>query len=218
MTLPIGYFGITSQQPELRVVALFGDAPPTISGGYGGWGTVARPKRLSLTEWNGSDPFQLELPFILDKFAAQTSVEDLVLNLEKMALVFPGYATPPLVDLEGPIPHTELTWVINAIAWGNKEINREGNIVRQFGTLSLMQFVPDELVTDKKKPSAAKPKWKWHTLKKGDTITTLAKKYCKKPVTKAKLAKFKSMLLKENKIRDPRRPFLKLKKVKVPLL
>lgn len=137
-------------EPPTDLVALLGPERPDVSSGYGGWEEVERPRRPTVTTWRGQPARRLALSVLFDNFAGGESVEPEIRRLERMALPRPG-GQPPTVTvtaLGGVIPpfYEGLPWVIDAISWGDALMNQHGNRTRQFVTVTLLQYVADELV------------------------------------------------------------------------
>lgn len=155
----------TKPGPGLAITAWIGGDGPTVTGGFGGWEIIARPRRTAITQWRGREPIQMELPLVIDGYTAErgsdrvtNSVEMTISRLERMAQPHPPIVTPPQVRLEGSsanlIPHDDLDWVIVALEFGSHLRNQAGNRVRQEVTVGLLSHVGVE----KLKISAAKQK------------------------------------------------------------
>lgn len=135
----------------LEFTALLGDGSPTPKGGYAGWETIDRSRRVGLTEWKGVDPLSLEIPLLFDNFADGSSIELAIRQLEKMAGLSSDINEPPLVifDSGGVIPHdssnaSHLDWIVSDIQWGDADRNRYGNRIRQAVTLTVMEYIDDD--------------------------------------------------------------------------
>lgn len=180
---------ITSTRPSLIVTAWLGQDPPTVTGGYGGWDIVARPRRQSLTAWKGHEPYQMDLPILLDGFVTTSSVEARCTALERMARPPQVLDEPPLVRIAGSVPHSDLSWVVQRITWGDVIRSEKGQRIRQFAVLSLLRYIADDRVqqgtaasrarqnsatakTGKKSSGISKP----HTVKSGETLQSIAAK------------------------------------------
>jgi hypothetical protein len=196
--LPLGTLQIVGGNPLVKITALMGDSPPTITGGYGGWTDVERPGRMSLTAWKGGAPLRLRLVVMLDGYAAGASVQSQVANLEKLARRPAGAAHPPLVRVGGAIPHPSTNWVIEGLEWGDVALrDAAGRLVRQAATVSLVQFVDDDLIVER---AAEKARSKRTTAKR----TRVHKNESVRDVAKRLKIDAKA-LAKANDIRDPRR-------------
>jgi hypothetical protein len=138
------------------VVAALGDGPPTLSG-EGGWEVVKRPKWVGFTNWEGIDPYTLDIPLLFDGFARDVSVErDLGLMQMMMRPAVTPSTRPPIIRAVGPVPMTHLRWVITNIEWGDCVRRADGARTRQFVTLHLLQFIPpDVMVAGTSSPAEA---------------------------------------------------------------
>ena len=55
---------------------MLGDGKVTITGGYGGWEQIDRPRKKSITSWQGTPPFGMTVPVRFEGFAAAVQVEE----------------------------------------------------------------------------------------------------------------------------------------------
>lgn len=173
---PSVYVRVQCDDPPTDISLLLGQDRPDVSSGYGGWDEVARPKRSTVTTWAGQPARRMALSLLFDNWYAGTSVELDIRRLERMALPRPG-GQPPTVSVSAPggvIPPTyeALPWVIDAISWGDALMNRAGNRVRQAVTLTLLQFITDDMV----KVSPAKKRRQKSKRASGSTTKKGAKK------------------------------------------
>lgn len=208
-----GYVTITSQAPNLTVTCLLGAEGAKVTGGYGGWVDVPRPRRLALTQWDGRSPFEMAVQLVLDAHADDGSVEAQCSALERMALPPRSLAEPPVVRIKGPVPHDDLTWVVNGIDWGAAMRNDAGNRSRQEVTLTLKRYVAEDRLT--LRPAAEKarekgsgggggtntktktPAQRTYVVKSGDTLSEIAARMYGNASQWKKIAD-------ANNIRDPR--------------
>lgn len=138
--------------PSSVLDVLMGDGAAQLSGGFGGWQVVQRPKRISLTEWNGVDPTTQTIPVMFDGWTDERSVEPEIARLEAMSRASPGELEPPIVRIAGPIHHPELDWVINDIQHGETIRRRhDGRRVRQASSVALMHYIEDTQLTAAKR-------------------------------------------------------------------
>ena len=141
---------------DLSVVVWMGDDPPKVTGGYGGWEIIERPRRTAVTQWQGREPIQMEIQFVLDGWkrpAGRRSIEYDVTALERMAL--PHKTQPPVIKIIGSaMPHSDLDYVIQNIDWGPAIRAKNGERFRQEGTITLVRY----LAADKLKFTAAQQK------------------------------------------------------------
>lgn len=150
-----GEIEFSTATPEMRVVAKLGQALPQITAGYGGWQLVERPRRQSLTQWQGREPLQLAVQIILDKFRVRQeltgpqfqfvseSVELEISKLERMALPPANGKEPPVVRCNGDVPYgdPDLDWIIESLEWGACIRAAAGRRVRQEATVVMRRYV-----------------------------------------------------------------------------
>lgn len=154
---PVGFVAIVCDDPPRTVVARLGPERPDVSSGYGGWEEVARPRRSTVTSWTGQPARRMALSVVIDNHYAGTSIEDQIRDLERMALPRAG-GQPPTVTLlarGGHIPYRNLTWVIDTLEWGDAIMNAHGNRTRQAATVTLLQYVADDLIDARSRKSSA---------------------------------------------------------------
>lgn len=147
---PAQYVTLIAAEPPIQVTCLRGDGIPTVTGGYGGWATQARPLKKSLTVWQGIDPYELTIPVLLDGHQTNTSVEGDCGQLERLAGAARAHGEPPLIRIVGAVPHAaDTTWVVKTLEWGDPVIySEDGYRTRQGATLDLLEYVaPDRIQT-----------------------------------------------------------------------
>lgn len=183
--------------------------PPGLTAGGPVLAKVVRPRRKSLTEWTHREPFSLELSYKLaDEEGRGLWIEQELRKLEKLQGLDRGDPEPPHVivlgDPRGCIPHdfhdnAKARWWVEAVTEDRDKTRRndEGNRIFVTGTILITEVVEDEtlnrLAVAKKKTA----KRKRYTVKKGDTLSKIAKKEKVKGGWKT--------LAKLNKIRDPKK-------------
>jgi LysM repeat protein len=206
MALPLHKINLLSEKPRISVTCLLGKDPPEISGGYGGWEEIARPRRTSLTQWNGHPPFRLRLPLVIDSFADGDSIEEKCERLHSMGRSPESLTPPPIIDIEGAVMFSGIGWVIDDISWGACERHHtRGYRTRQEVVVQLLQHIPKDKVV---RHQTNQPKYRIYTIKKGDTLQKIAAKLLKDKSRWKEIAKI-------NNIRDPKH--LKVgRKIKVP--
>lgn len=189
---------VSRQQPSIQVRGLRGTTAPTPGGGFGGWKLVARPRRKSLTQWQGIDPFQQQLSLIFDGVTDDSSVEPSCIALERLAQPPAQRTAPPTVKVLGVIPHPELVYVIGdgnggpGLAWGDSIYSRSGYRIRQEVVVTLLEYVADDRVAAQPAATRAREKGAAQsagaaagagghtaaahttTVKAGDTLTAIA--------------------------------------------
>jgi len=129
--VPDKYFYTFRSSAGSVVKVMRGDNPAQIVGGEGGWNFVQRPRRTSLTQWGGRDPYQMDVPIIFDGWRYQTSVEQDIRRLQIMS-VGSDFNPPPTVKIDGALPIGGATWVIASIDWGTEVFWSQANRGRYF--------------------------------------------------------------------------------------
>lgn len=85
-------------------------------------------------------------------------IESQIKTLENLAWPRPDTGVPPSVRIYGPVPHTEVRWLITDIEWGEDiQDKNTGRKMRQFVTVKLVEYSPAELL-DKLPRANATPK------------------------------------------------------------
>jgi hypothetical protein len=119
MRIPDRFFYTFRSSAGTVVKTLRGTDAPTITGGEGGWNLIARPRRVSLTQWGGRDPYQMDVPIMFDGWRTQRSVEQDIRRLQAMS-VGSDFSPPPTIKIDGALPIGGATWVITGIDWGTE--------------------------------------------------------------------------------------------------
>lgn len=176
----------------------------------GGWTVQERPKRKGSTEWTSQNPYAMSLPIMFDGFAEDRSVEAEIEVLRRiMRVPLPPRNEPAVVKVEGPVPMTRLRWVIQDMAAGPEIRREDGQRIRANFVLSLVEYVPvDLLIQTKASPAAAAQQRaqtsgaptssKTYTVKAGDTLGGVAQWHLGDRNRWPEIAKL-------NGIRDPKR-------------
>lgn len=194
--------------PGARLTVRLADGPavddPTSGGG---WVEVARPKRKALTEWVGYGPYRMTIPILFDGHATDRSVEPELEILRRMMRVpTPATGEPVVLRLEGPVPMTQLRWVIDDIETGQQLRAPSGHRTRVFQTVTLVEHIPADVVVYRQSPakaaadrqSSASKTSKTYTVKSGDTLSAIAARQLGSPSKWKQIADL-------NGIRDPNR-------------
>lgn len=174
---------IIKPKGRARLEILLGEAGSQ-AGGIGGWGKIGRQQRQSITHWLGQDGYELTVPVVFDGFAEDRSVEQGIARLEQLGRRGAGDEHPPVVEIDGPLPHTDLPWVIQDVAWGAQDRREDGRRVRQHAVITFWEHIDPDLTVDKRQRSAAHQSQdrnghkggshKTYTVKRGDTLSSIA--------------------------------------------
>lgn len=176
------------------VTVMRGSAAPKMVGGNPTWNVVNRPRRTGLTQWQGHEPYQMDVPVLFDAYATfESNVESAIARLQQMQQGSP----PPTITVEGAVPIKGIRWVITGIDWGDEVIwsgtsQRAYARERQDAIVHLMQYIKEERLAVQN----VKPQPRRHTYKKGETLRQIALKWYK-DASKWKLIRD------ANNIRDP---------------
>jgi hypothetical protein len=145
-TPPLGWVRVYSVDPPISFVVRLGADRPNIDQGFGGWQEVARPRRSTLSIWQGQPALRMTLSIQFDEWVTQTSVEREIAQLERLASPSASDAQPARVKLVArgsAVPYQARQWVIDNLIWGDAAINAKGDRVRQQVSLSLLEYIAD---------------------------------------------------------------------------
>jgi hypothetical protein len=205
--VPVGYVRFVSVARGVTVDAALGDGLVVSSGGGGGWEEIARPRKRPIVSWTAGVAYRLAVPILLDRFVENRTVQPDIDLLEAMARGFKGATgpSPVRVVLPGGQPHSaKVDWVIEDIAWeGEERGSRSGRRTRATGTVTLLEFTADELVSKApagkfRRDSNPGDRPRTYVWKKGDTLAKVAQRLLGDKDRAREIAKL-------NKVRDPSR-------------
>lgn len=179
--MPASIIIITTDN-RYSVTAQQGPNPAKITDGFGGWQVISRPRKVGFTQFQGRNPFSMQLNLMFDGYGSNTSQEIPLRTLTWMAIPPQGSRDPRKVRLFGPaLPYPSTgEWVINGIEYGDNIIwDKEGKFrLRQDITLTLMRHVDsDAVVPQEINTGLSVPKSQIIRAKSGDTVRTLAAYY-----------------------------------------
>jgi hypothetical protein len=155
-----------SNDTQYFFTAKYGQGPPIVTDGYGGWEVSGRPRDIGLTEWKGRNPMAIRIPFMVDNWFESIQqdpqlqnpgpgvrVEQQITQLERLCGIG-GSDVPPTFKVfsDGVIPHDYNTfpngqWVIENVDW-NEDVeirNAYGNRVRCGGSVVIRQFIKPQV-------------------------------------------------------------------------
>lgn len=186
-------FTIKSEVDGTKFTSHFADGSPIVIEGYAGWQVISRPRNIGIVEWQGRNPMAIEIPFLIDYWQSGLDrpgvhCEAQVATLEKLCGVGSS-SQPPIctVDGDGVIPHDHTLWkggrwVIEQVTWDRGVELRNstsGRRLRCGGTIQIRQFVAAQDVIRKVKPKQRASVPKTYIVKKGDTLSKIAKWFYK---------------------------------------
>jgi hypothetical protein len=157
------YWVTFTSDSNLSVTVLLDANSPYITGGYGGWEIIDRPKRVGLTRYRGREPFRQDISILFDGAANEDSQEINISDLSRMAEQPGALQPPPTVRIDGTVLREDLVWVIENITWDSNNVmwSYAGGTpfrIRQSAVVHLLQFVDDEVIVTAPSPAiAAKP-------------------------------------------------------------
>lgn len=145
------------------------DAPKLVSGGAR-YNVVNRARRKSTVQWDGDDPYRMDVPVLLDGWMQHVSVERDIAKLNTWHQS-PGDLVPPVqVSIDGALPVKGARWVIEGIDWGDvviwgsdtpntllSDFKGNGYRLRQDAVLHLLQFISPQVLQIAVATNAANP-------------------------------------------------------------
>lgn len=179
--------------------------------GSGGWQVVDRPKMVSATQWYDRSPFQLVMTVVLDNEITQgaaqagTSVEADCNTVESWLDPVPNTYLPPTFSISGPVPGgsssaNPKTWVVFSLEFNDAIRDfSTGNRTQQVIKLTLYEYTPPfKNASPASKAastiSASSTTSKGvYTIKKGDTLISIAAKNKHTNSTSAYIAQIKAL-------------------------
>jgi len=172
------YYILHSAPNGPSVMVRRGEEAPKITSGGARYETIERPRRTSMVQWVGNDPYKMDLSIMIDGWMDSRNVERDIAAVNQM-FHSPADLTPPrTITIEGAVPVKGARWVIEGIDWGDRtiwttDLHGNGYRQRQDAVLHLLQMVP-ETVLQKLTPTTG---LKIHSVKTGETGRSIAKKH-----------------------------------------
>lgn len=148
------------------VFGLAGDAKLSRWGmgstGEGGWQIVDRPRQGATTEWVDYSPYQMDLSLIINGFSdvpggSPQSIENACNAVASWELPALGTSPPEPAKLQvaGPVPGTDLTWVVYITNWKNAYRDGiTGERLYQELEMTLWEYNPPTVVVTAASPAA----------------------------------------------------------------
>ncbi len=178
------YVRIVSKDLDNPIELLLGATPPTLADGGGGFEVVARPRQLGMTTYTSQVPFTMSVEVTLDNMRKLNDMnpEQLLDRILRIYTNDEGEEPAPCKVYGATLPLNGWKWVLNNIDWADDTIrDADGRLKRQTLTLTFLEFVKAGKIKFKKKKKkggdggGGKPKK--HTVKQGETLYDIAKKY-----------------------------------------
>jgi nucleoid-associated protein YgaU len=171
--LDITKFYLIRASNGTSVLCLRGDGAPQIEGGGARYDVVNRPRRRSVVQWNGDDPYRMLVPIMLDGWSKNQSIEGDAARINQM-MHSQGELTPPVtLFIDGALPVKGAKWVIESIDWGDRVIWGAGGRLRQDLTLHVLQYLSENILQLARKPGATTP----YRVKAGETMAAIAARW-----------------------------------------
>lgn len=150
----------------------------TVTGGVGGWEQRARPRRTTMVSWAGTPGVVWSLPILLGP-DADSSVERECRLLQQWGLPGKDDDQPPTLLVDAPAGRAAggTKWVLQDIEWGEQTRNDRNDRTQQEVTLTLLEYVPGQVLKGPAARSRDKARHKWVPVSGKDRSC----KVCKKP-------------------------------------
>lgn len=173
-----GWVRVKSPSPTLNVMGPLGPEAPNITGGFGGYEIVPRPRQVGMTVWNGTEPYQLSFSMFLEGFKEGRSIEGDIAAVMRCAHGTNG--EPGTVQVFG-IPYLPADyWVIEGLEFDQDTTIRNTGMsrIRQKLTWTLREEIdPQYLPLRAEALMGKKPAFTIIKAKVNDTPTTIAKRF-----------------------------------------
>lgn len=167
------YYRITRLDKKNSILVLRDATPPKLVSVGGRWDVVNRPRRVSFTTWNGSDPYRMDLPILIDGLDDDVNVQPDIAFINNLRLAQQAFSPPPQVEVEGAIPveSPDEGWVVESIDFGDNVIwHPKGYRLRQDAVLHLLQYIPITSLSIKPGSTAH-----MRRVRSGDTLKSISK-------------------------------------------
>lgn len=159
--------------PKVDLKVNMGDGPATPTAGFAGREVVPRNQRKGMTSFVGTEPFQQDVPVLLDGYRENRSVERALEQLLSLGgnAVFKAY---------GPIHREGIDYVFGEDPEFGTEPGKEviraqdGTLLRQALTLKLMEYVPATVIGHRHKMDIGQAVPVSYRTKQGDTLIKVA--------------------------------------------
>jgi hypothetical protein len=163
MAIAPGYFRVleagAGKRSPIEVQCYLGEEPPKVVQSYAVWEEITRPKRKSLTEWQGVKPLRVQVSLMIDYFNDHGPSPGIRCQKDMRNLELLAGATqkgvkphkPPRVNWWANAVHdndaaSHLEWVVESLEWGDLTYNNVPNVVRATCTIVLLEWVEDQFI------------------------------------------------------------------------
>lgn len=205
---------VTFIHSSLYLPVKLGDGPILVTDGFGGWSEIERPQNKPITRWEGAGTLKLKIPLLFDRWKERNPIDWMVRSIYDLGREDGGQEEPPVFRLKGHAMFLRRRWVLSETPETTNIIrNRDGALMRQEMTLSVMEYVPSDQLKFRRLPK--KRVARVLESKEGDTINKIAHRVWKKE-GKKKVREYAKKMAKLNKIRDRNKVLKKGTKIKVP--
>lgn len=138
------------------------DGDDSVAGGVGGWETRPRPRRTATVSWNGTPGITWSLPVLLGP-DADRSIERECRLLQQWGVPGRDDDQPPVLLVDAPAGRAAAgaRWVLEDLEWGEQTRNVRNDRVQQEVTLTLLQYVPGQVLKGPAAKSRDKNRHKW---------------------------------------------------------
>ena len=154
------YVTFTSQTGTTVRVLL--DAPsPELTGGFGGWEVIDRPKRSGLTRFKGKEPFAQSIAVLFDGVEDDEDQEPMIADLISMTEPRTALETPPTLTVDGTVVRSDIpAWVIQNITFSTDNViwtmlGGSPRRLRQPAVVELLEFIDDTVILTQPTPAVA---------------------------------------------------------------
>lgn len=154
------------------------DGDDTVSGGIGGWEQRQRPRRPTMLSWTGTPGVVWQLPVLLGP-DADSSIEPDCRLLQSWGVPGKDDDQPPTLLVDAPAGRAPdgAKWVLQDLEWGEQTRNDRGRRIQQEVTLTLLEYVPGQVLKGPAARTRDKNRHKWVPISAKDQRC----KVCKKP-------------------------------------
>ena len=189
------FYSFVPLDNSLPCICRRGNGVPKITAGGSRWKTSARPKRVSITLYDGVDPYEMDIPVIFDGWIDGTTVDTQIARMNQWRFPKQTLKEPTKVRITGGVPVKGATWIITNIEWGDgaywRALGQKTARLRQDATIHVMQYVEEEVLRGIRQFAVSD---KVVTVKKGQDINHLS----------GGDPKSKKAIQKKNGVRDPK--------------